>query len=127
MGTIYLPVQNISASSNWYKNNLDALISYQDEDKAIINFAGISCFLVKAKENEHNYFFDFQLNKRFPITFEVDGIDNLKELHHQLKQQGVKLGEIEDRGHPGNNFVFYDLDGNIFDVWSELSPTYKKE
>ena len=127
MGTIYLPVQSISASSNWYKNNLDALISYQDEDKAIINFADISFFLVKAKDNEHNCFFDFHLNKRFPITFEVDGIDNLKELHHQLKQKGVKVEEIEDRGHPGNNFVFYDLDENIFDVWSELSPIYKKE
>ena len=36
------------------------------------------------------------------------------------------LGDIEDRGHSGRNFVFMDLDGNKFDVWSELSPSFKK-
>jgi len=39
----------------------------------------------------------------------------------------IKVGEIEDRGHSGNNFTFYDLDGNKFDVWSELSPAFKEK
>ncbi len=39
----------------------------------------------------------------------------------------IRVGEIENRGHSGRNFVFYDLDGNKFDVWSELSPTYKEK
>ena len=45
--------------------------------------------------------------------------------HEFLNKKEVSVGEIEDRGHPGNNFVFRDLDGNVFDVWSELSPTFK--
>jgi len=61
------------------------------------------------------------------MTFEVDGIDQLRKLHSLLKEKGVTVGNIEDRGHPGNNFVFYDLDGNKFDVWSELSPSFKEK
>ena len=49
----------------------------------------------------------------------------MKDLHSELTKKNIKIGEIEDRGHAGRNFVFYDLNGNAFDVWSELSPTYK--
>nr|WP_197140727.1 hypothetical protein [Lysinibacillus sphaericus] len=37
--------------------------------------------------------------------------------------KGIK---VENRGHAGKNFVFYDVDGNKFDVWSELSPIFKE-
>ena len=80
---------------------------------------------MKSSDQEHNYFYDVHNNVRFPITFEVDGGKGLSVLHKQLKEKGVRVGNIEDRGHAGNNFIFQDLDGNIFDVWSELSPTYK--
>ncbi|PDZ72095.1 glyoxalase, partial [Bacillus pseudomycoides] len=39
----------------------------------------------------------------------------------------IKVGEIENRGHTGKNFVFYDLDGNKFDVWSELSSIFREK
>lgn len=61
------------------------------------------------------------------MTFEVDGIEKLRELHSFLTEKGVMVENIEDRGHPGNNFVFYDIDGNKFDVWSELSPLFKEK
>jgi hypothetical protein len=50
----------------------------------------------------------------------------LMELHQELSDKGVRVGEMEDRGHPGRNFVFYDPDDNAFDVWSELSPAFKE-
>ncbi|RLQ89696.1 VOC family protein [Planomicrobium sp. Y74] len=125
VGTVYIPVQNIEASSSWYIGNLGVQISYKDKEKAMLNFAGTSFFLVKAKENEHNYFYDIHLNQRFPITFEVNGVDRLKELHERFERKGIKVGGNEDRGHTGRNFVFHDLDGNMFDVWSELSSAYK--
>ena len=126
IGTVYIPVQNLTAATDWYVNHLGAVVSYSDEDKAIINFADASFFLVKARVGESNFFVDVYEKKRFPITFEVDGYEDLITLHEQLKVSGVQLGEIEDRGHAGNNFVFEDLDGNVFDVWSELSRTYVK-
>jgi hypothetical protein len=47
-------------------------------------------------------------------------------LNKELKELGVIVGEIEERGHAGKNFVFEDLDRNRFDVWSELSPSFKE-
>lgn len=80
---------------------------------------------MKSQEGQHTQFLDYNGNDHFTLTFEVDGLNNLKRFHEYLKNKGVSVGEMEDRGHPGNNFVFYDLNGNTFDVWSELSPEYK--
>lgn len=126
VGTIYIPVLDVKKSVNWYVENLDAILTYEDEDKAIINLANVSVFLVKALENQVNSFQDVNDNMRFPVTFEVDGLNNLMILHQEFVQKGIKVGEIEDRGHVGNNFIFYDLDNNMFDVWSELSPSFKQ-
>lgn len=126
VGTTYIPVKNVEHSADWYVTNLAAERSYQDEDKAIINLANQSFFLVKASENQSSNFLDYKGEKWFSVTFEVNGMDSLQKLHQDLKEKGVEVGEIENRGHAGRNFVFYDLDGNAFDVWSELSPAFKK-
>jgi catechol-2,3-dioxygenase len=122
VGTVYLPVNEVVSSAEWYVEKLGAVVSYQDEDKAIVNFANQSFFLVKAAENQSANFKDQHGKERFSITFEVDGVENLISLRQELAEKEVQVGEIEDRGHPGKNFVFYDPNGNIFDVWSELSP-----
>lgn len=64
--------------------------------------------------------------EHFSITFEVDGVSALETIHKNFRDKGIKVGDVENRGHAGRNFVFYDLDGNKFDVWSELSPTFKE-
>ncbi|TSB46056.1 VOC family protein [Alkalicoccobacillus porphyridii] len=126
VGTIYVPVENPAISSIWYQKTLGAVENYRDEDKAILDFANQSFFLVKSKIGEKAIFKDYKGAEHFLMTFEVDGIDELKQFHSFLTQKEVTVGNIEDRGHPGNNFVYYDLDGNKFDVWSELSPTFSK-
>ncbi|WP_433746448.1 VOC family protein [Falsibacillus pallidus] len=126
VGTTYIPVKDARAAAEWYVKNLGAVISYQDDEKAIINLADQSFFLVKAKEGETANFLDAKGRKRFSMTFEVDGMEKLETLHQEFSQKEIQTGEIEDRGHAGRNFVFEDLDGNRFDVWSELSPDYKK-
>jgi catechol-2,3-dioxygenase len=125
-GTTYIPVQDPNLSAKWYAENLGAEINYHDEDKAIINLANQSFFLVKSLEGESANFTDYKGQKRFCLTFEVDGIDALYKLHDEFRRLGIETGDIEDRGHTGENFVFSDLDGNMFDVWSELSPSFKK-
>lgn len=127
VGTIYLPVENPELASNWYQEKLGARENFRNKDKAILDFANQSFFLVKAKKGEKAAFQDDAGNEHFYLTFEVDGIDQLKKLHSSLKEKGVTVDDIEDRGHPGNNFVFYDLDGNKFDVWSQLSPSFKEK
>ncbi|WP_409300046.1 VOC family protein [Peribacillus sp. SCS-155] len=127
VGTTYLPVLDVSASAEWYVNHLGAKLTYQDEDKAIINLANQSFFLVKSKEGETLDFLDEKGNVRFPLTFEVDGLEALEALHKDLADKKVRVGEIENRGHAGRNFVFQDPNGNLFDVWSELSPVFREK
>lgn len=126
IGTTYIPVVNVENSSKWYVNKLGAELSYTDEDKAILNFANQSIFLVKSKEDQSSNFYDIYGQERFSITFEVDGLNSLEAIHSDFINKQIKVGEIEDRGHAGKNFVFFDLDGNKFDVWSELSPKFKE-
>ena len=126
VGTTYIPVTNVELSSEWYVNKLGAELSYQDKDKAILNLANQSIFLVKSNEHQSSNFIDIYGEERFSLTFEVDGLDALKTIHRDFIGKGIRVGEIENRGHSGRNFVFYDIDGNKFDVWSELSPSFKE-
>ncbi|MDW0115955.1 ASCH domain-containing protein [Sporosarcina thermotolerans] len=127
VGITYIPVSNVELAAEWYVEKLDAELSYRDEDKAIINLTDQSFFLVKAKESQTANFLDVYGNERFSLTFEVDGEEALKRIHEQFIKIDVSVGEIEKRGHAGVNFVFSDLDGNQFDVWSELSPSFNKD
>ncbi|MEK3764439.1 VOC family protein [Solibacillus sp. FSL K6-4121] len=125
IGTTYIPVTNVDLAADWYVKKLEAELSYKDEDKAILNLANQSIFLVKSPEGQSSNFLDIYGSERFSLTFEVDGIKALEALHKDFKQSEINVGEIEDRGHAGRNFTFFDPDGNKFDVWSELSPSFK--
>ena len=127
IGTTYIPVTKVDLSTDWYVNKLGAELSYKDQDKAILNFANQSIFLVKSNENQSSNFIDIYGNERFSLTFEVNGLNALEAIHKKFSQSEIRVGEIENRGHSGRNFVFYDLDGNKFDVWSELSPIFKEK
>lgn len=125
VGTTYIPVSNPRRSAQWYIEKLGAELNYEDEDKAILQLANHSVFLVKAQEGQFANFIDVHGKERFSLTFEIDGMAALKSLHQEFTLKKMRVGEIEDRGHAGRNFVFKDIDGNQFDVWSELSPAFK--
>lgn len=127
VGTTYLPVADVEQSTVWYTSNLGAVLNYQDHDKAILNLANQSIFLVKSKEGESSNFVDIHGKERFSMTFEVNGLHALETLHTNFKGKKIRVGEIENRGHAGRNFVFYDVNGNKFDVWSELSTEFKEK
>ncbi|MFD1205475.1 MULTISPECIES: VOC family protein [Sporosarcina] len=126
VGTNYIPVEDPQKSSRWYQEIIGAVEKYSDHEKAIIDLANQSFFLVKAQSGERANFFNHRGFEHFCMTFEVDGIEKLRELHAYLQEKEVMVGNIEDRGHQGNNFIFIDVDGNKFDVWSELSPDFKE-
>jgi catechol-2,3-dioxygenase len=127
IGTTYLPINDVDLSCEWYVNKLGAILNYKDEDKAILNFANQSFFLVKAMENQSANFYNAYGEECFSITFEVNGLNALEAIHKEFKKKEINVGEIENRGHSGRNFVFSDPDGNKFDVWSELSPIFKEK
>lgn len=127
VGTVYLPVSNVDISSEWYVTKLGAVLNYKDKDKAILDLANQSIFLVKAQENQSANFYNSYGEECYSLTFEVNGLNVLEDIHRELKEKEIKVGDIENRGHSGRNFVFYDPDGNKFDVWSELSPIFKEK
>lgn len=126
VGTIYLPVKEVDVAAKWYEEKLGADISYIDNSKAILNFADQSFFLVQSPPNESANFVDSHGEVRFSVTFEVNGLEMLRQLHEEFSSKKMQVGLLENRGHTGRNFVFEDLDGNKFDVWSELSPKCKE-
>lgn len=123
VGTTYIPVANVESSARWYTVKLGANLTYIDGDKAIVNLANQSMFLVKSSEGQTSNFIDVYGEECFSLTFEVNGLESLKTLHKEFKENDIKVGHIENRGHAGRNFVFFDPNGNKFDVWSELSPS----
>ncbi|WP_455662692.1 VOC family protein [Pradoshia sp.] len=122
VGTVYIPVTDPDRSQKWYIQHLGAELKHLDEAKAIIDLAGQSFFLMKASAEQSANFIDGNGDRHFSLTFEVDGEKVLSELHEDFIRRKIPVGEIEDRGHAGKNFVFADPDGNLFDVWSELNP-----
>lgn len=126
VGTTYIPVQDVALAADWYTTKLEAQLNYMDDEKAILAIADQAFFLVKAKQGETSNFIDSNGHERFSLTFEVDGEEKLRTLQKNLQTKDVEVGQIEDRGHPGRNFVFKDPDGNKFDVWSCLSPKFKE-
>ncbi|MFS0749350.1 VOC family protein [Oceanobacillus sp. 1P07AA] len=127
IGTTYIPVSKIELSASWYVEKLGAQVNYQDDDKCILNLANQSIFLVKSPSGQNANFIDLAGKEHFSLTFEVDGVKSLESLRLELAEDDVRVGDLEDRGHAGRNFVFYDPDGNKFDVWSELSPGFKEK
>lgn len=129
VGTIYLPVTNPKLSAEWFCTNLGAELSYMDEanNHAIINLAHQSFSLIQSEKGILANFITINDGLMFPFSFEVNGIDALKQLHQELQEKGVSVGKIEDREHPGRNFIITDPDGNKYDVWSELSVDFKEK
>ena len=58
VGTTYIPVVDPEKSSKWYQEMLGAVENFRNDDKAILEFADQSFFLVKAQVGERSSFFD---------------------------------------------------------------------
>jgi len=102
------------------------MVNYLDEHKAILDLANQSFFLVKISLNKTSNFKNVQGAIQLSLTFEVNGVKEFETLRNQLIIKWVYVGEIENRGHAGKNFVFQDLHGNLFDECSELSLAFQQ-
>ncbi|KZE69121.1 hypothetical protein AWM68_02315 [Fictibacillus phosphorivorans] len=67
MGTTYIPVYDIISSKDWYVNKLGAGLNL-DEDKAILNLADQSIFLVRLHQGQTSNFNDFNGEERFSLS-----------------------------------------------------------
>lgn len=115
--SVYVPVRDPLKSADWWQRNfgLEYAVPYNPaEVQVILKLAdGQWLHLVETAGEINNQFRDKAGYEMFRLTFEVRRIE---ELHDHLLSNGVNIENLEDRGHCGINFVFYDPDGNKFDV-----------
>jgi len=93
---IAIQVKNISDSVEWYKQNFDLEVSYQDETWAMLNFENTSLALVIPEE--HPYHFAIE-------TSDAESYGNLTK--HRDGTASVYIKDID-----GNNVEMIKLDGN---------------
>jgi hypothetical protein len=120
--SVYVPVTNPLKSAQWWQQNfgLQFAVDYNPaENQAILKLAdGQWLHLVETERPFDNQFKDSTGYERFRLTIEVREIE---VIYDHLQQNGVKIDELRDRGSCGINFVFYDLDGNKYDVNENVS------
>jgi catechol 2,3-dioxygenase-like lactoylglutathione lyase family enzyme len=115
--SVYVPVSNPLKSAQWWQRNfgLEYAVPYNEvEAQVILKLSdGQWLHLVEAEGPIDNQFSNKAGYEMFRLTFEVREIE---VLYDHLKDNGVKIDELKDRDSCGVNFVFYDPDGNKFDV-----------
>ncbi|MFU1796029.1 VOC family protein [Paenibacillus azoreducens] len=115
--SVYVPVRNPLKSAQWWQRNfgLEYAVPYNAaEDQAILKLSdGQWLHLVETVGAIDNQFPNKAGYEMFRLTFEVRQIE---VLHDHLKKNDVRIEELQDRDSCGINFVFYDPDGNKFDV-----------
>src|SRR5688500_3738644 len=92
VGTTYIPVTNVELSTEWYVINLGAELSYKDDDKAILNLANQSIFLVKSNMDQTSNFYEVYGQERFSMTFEVNGLSALESVHNEFVNKEMRVG-----------------------------------
>ncbi|GIO14513.1 hypothetical protein J19TS2_40680 [Cohnella xylanilytica] len=115
--SVYVPVKNALRSAEWWRRNfgLEFAVPYNpSEAQAILRLSdGQWLHLVETEGEVDSQFPDKTGYPMFRFTFEVRGIEHL---YGRLRSNGVRTDELQDRSSCGINFVFYDPDGNKFDV-----------
>lgn len=115
--SVYVPVKDPASSAEWWQRNFGlefAVPFHAEADQAILKLSdGQWLHLVQTKGPLDSQFPNKSGYAMFRLTFEVRQIE---ALHGRLLENGVNLDELQDRGSCGINFVFYDPDGNKFDV-----------
>jgi catechol-2,3-dioxygenase len=113
---VYLPATNMEESAKWYIEHLGLkLLRPVHENQAQL---GISTeqtiFLIKSKEPGNVNYIEINGSEQCILTMEVE---NFRELHSKMKQNGAYVTDISDNAGCGLNFYAYDPAGNKIDIW----------
>ncbi|MFB9273764.1 VOC family protein [Cohnella cellulosilytica] len=115
--SVYVPVKQPLKSAAWWQRNfgLEYAVPFNPaESQAILKLTdGQWLHLVETDGEIDNQFPNKAGYEMFRFTFEVREIERL---YDRLQSNGVKVEDLADRESCGINFVFYDLDGNKYDV-----------
>jgi hypothetical protein len=71
-------------------------------------------FLIKSKEPGNVNYTEINGSEQCILTMEVE---NFRELHSKMNQNGAYVTDIIDNAGCGINFYAYDPAGNKIDIW----------
>lgn len=134
MTCIYVPVNDVYESIQWYQKNLGYQPANNDRVEpgmvmAVLNFPdrdgnmpspGLrqvvpALFLHKSDEEGGRLRFSWSLDSGKPHAMACFITPRIKELFERFKENGVKI--LGERVTSGPNITFADPDGNIWEVW----------
>lgn len=117
--TIYLPVANPKASSEWYEKHLKlksaSTVELEATQAQLALESGQFIFLIQNKDRVNANFTEVGGEEQCSLTLQVT---DFHRLYEELQVNGATITAIEDNRECGQNFYVYDLDGNKLDIWS---------
>ncbi|WP_347551631.1 VOC family protein [Pseudalkalibacillus hwajinpoensis] len=131
VGSVFIPVTDIGKSSEWYEYNL-GVKKIQGWGEGIGSGEGFYF------PDSPTQFGLVQVEEAQPTEFVIKGdqrngyfnfvVDDIHEVHNQLKENGVRTTELEDFGGM-TCFDFFDPDGNPLSVVTEVrdSPFHSEQ
>jgi len=119
--SIYLPAHNPEKSIEWYERHLGLTRPLGPKSGILQLDDGTWLFLEKSIARTTSNFatsgwVENGNYEMFSICFEVD---DAKQLYDKLHTEGVEVEALRDEGGCGLQFIFYDLDGNKFQVFQQ--------
>ncbi|GIP22068.1 MULTISPECIES: VOC family protein [Paenibacillus] len=114
---IQLPVKDLEASVKWYQDILGIPFTFEftpGDDEAWLNVGGVGLGLIRSPQVPC---FDFQNMKGQNQTLLSLQVDNIHEIHKEIRSKGVEVSEITYKKGGGYSFTFRDPDGHLSNLW----------
>ncbi len=127
VGSVFIPVTDMEKSMKWYEKHLGV--------RKIDTWDGGAGFYFPNSDTQLGL---VQVDSPQPTEFVISGkkknvyfnflVEDIEEVHKDLKNSGVVTSEIEDFGGM-KGFEFFDLDHNPFSVVNEVedSPFHRDQ
>lgn len=113
---IYIPVSDLKRASDWYCEHLSFEVFFEDSLFIELRTATGMRIILITNENHITSHMNYQNGVQAAYGFTVSDI---KAVYEQLKDSGIKVGQISE--YAGTSFSFHDLDGNVLEFWSDYS------
>ncbi|MFD2924053.1 VOC family protein [Halobacillus naozhouensis] len=115
---VEIPVTDLKQSLKWYTEMLGLEVQHQDNDSAMLSFelhGAATIFLVKTEKPSKLVFHNtsWGIAENSVIDFYTE---DLQDCHQWMKEQGVKVSELNGHEDGLSGFGVTDPDGHVFGI-----------
>ncbi|MGZ9583754.1 VOC family protein [Paenibacillus marinisediminis] len=122
--TLEIPVKDIHQSAEWYSNHLGFEVVPPIKGIAdLISPVGLRICLFRPDYDDVNSYWYVQEKENYRVRVCLR-VSDIYQLHRNLKESGVIVGEIEGGEGCGWTFEFWDINGNKLVAWSGYTKAH---